>query len=145
MRLEFDMKKILFIVAVLGLAACSGGHRAAEYDADECDALALRIDSRDSLTQQDYAGMIAQSEAILVYLIDESRRISELPDSVRNGEWRMLQADPEYLERFGYMFTLGSALYQAEAAGRLDAANSRAFAALDEYNTRLAEYSDRSN
>lgn len=142
---NFDMKRALFLLAIAGLGACTSSHVPADYDPEECDALSVRIDGRDSLSQADYAAMIGQSEAILRYLTEQSARISELPDSLRNDAWRELQADPEYLERFGYMFTLGSTLYQADASGRLDEKNSRAFAALDEYNSRLAEYSDRSN
>ena len=52
-------------------------------------------------------------------------------------------AEPEYLERFGYMFTLGSALYQAEIRGRLNEDNAEAYGALDDYNSLLADYTDR--
>ena len=47
------------------------------------------------------------------------------------------------MERFGYMFTLGSALYQADADGKLDAENKKRYDALDKYNRELAEYSER--
>lgn len=129
------------------LAACgrSNSRIEAEYSSDVCDELAVRIDARDSLTQSDYAEMIRQSEAIMAYLVQQSRRISELPDSVRSHAWRELQADPDYLERFGYMFTLGSTLYQADSDGRLDKTNAADFADLDRYNAQLAEYSDRAN
>lgn len=100
------------------------------------------IDGRDSLTQADYTAMIAQSEDILKFLIKRTKDISDEPESMRPGAWRQLLADPEYLERFGYMFTLGSALYQADTSGRLDADNARRFASLDNYNQVLAELCD---
>lgn len=146
--INIDMKKLIISVSViLLLSACgrSAGRAEAEYSSEVCDELAVRIDSRDSLSQADYAEMIRQSEAIMAYLVDQSRRISEMPDSLRAHAWRELQADPEYLERFGYMFTLGSTLYQADSDGRLDKTNAADFADLDRYNAQLAEYSDRAN
>lgn len=113
------------------------------YDSDVCAGLSVKIEDRDSLTQDDYARMIAQNEAILQYLIDRTSKISELPDSSRYTAWRMLISEPEYLERFGYMFTIGSALYQADMSGRLDEDNAEAYAALDDYNVKLADYTDR--
>lgn len=129
--------------AVLFFAACSGGdwHRA--YDSAVCNELAVKIDSRKPLTQEDYASMIAQNEDILKYIIERSRTISEMPDSVRPGAWRDLLADPEYLERFSYMFTLGSTLYQADADGLLDEDNAEHYAELDRYNDDLAAITDR--
>ena len=41
------------------------------------------------------------------------------------------------------MFTLGSALYQADINGKLDKDNAEAYEALDEYNSKLADYTDR--
>lgn len=87
--------------------------------------------------------MISQDEAILQYLVERTKEISELPDSVRSNAWRNLTANPEYLERFGYMFTLGSALYSAERNGSLDKSNSKKFEALDRYNEDLIRYSER--
>lgn len=142
------MKKLIITIsAAILLASCgrSTDRIEAEYSADTCDELAVRIDARDSLSQDDYAEMIHQSEAIMAYLVEQSRLISEMPDSLRAQAWRELQATPEYLERFGYMFTLGSTLYQADSDGRLDKKNADAFAALDRYNAQLAEYSDRAN
>lgn len=142
------MKKLIITIsAAIALAACgrSADRIEAEYSADTCDELAVRIDRRDSLSQDDYAEMIRQSEAIMAYLVAQSRRISEMPDSLRSQAWRELQADPEYLERFGYMFTLGSTLYQADSDGRLGKTNAADFANLDRYNAQLADYSDRAN
>lgn len=141
------MKKILLFLPfiLLVLASCGKGSLAftGGYDAGECAALAVKIERHDSLTQDDYAIMIEQNEAILQYLIDRASEISELPDSCRYGAWRVLVAEPEYLERFGYMFTLGSALYQAEIRGRLNEDNAEAYGALDDYNSLLADYTDR--
>ena len=46
------------------------------------------------------------------------------------------------MERFGYLFTIGSALFQAESEGKLDRSNAAAYAALDEYNESLARVSE---
>lgn len=87
--------------------------------------------------------MIAQNEDILKYIIERSRDISEMPDSVRSGAWRDLLSDPEYLERFSYMFTLGSTLYQADVDGLLDEDNAKHYAELDRYNEDLVAITDR--
>lgn len=139
------MKHIaIILVAVLAiLSSCSGEHIASDYDGELCRDLSIKIERRDSLTQHDYSRMIAQDEAILQYLVDRSREICEQPDSLRTEAWRMLTADPEYLERFGYMFTIGSSLYRAQQQGLLDESNNEAYDALDKYNEELASYSDR--
>lgn len=135
----------LLSIIFVGAAACSCSHVhvSTDYDAALCEELSLRIERHDSITQDDYARMIGQNEAILKYLVDETKQVSELPDSLRNEAWRSLTNNPEYLERFGYMFTLGSALYSAQIEDRLDKSNQKAYEALDDYNTSLAEYSDR--
>ena len=51
---------------------------------------------------------------------------------------RALKSNPEYMQRFGFLFTLGSALYQAESHGKLDSSNAAAYDALDHYNDALA-------
>lgn len=139
-----DMKitrAFILIFALLCLASsCS---RPASYDSELCEELAVKIERRDSLSQKDYRAMIAQNEAILIYLIEQSKKISEEPAPDRSGSWRQLLADPEYMERFSNMFTLGSALYQADAEGRLDSENKKLYDRLDRYNRDLADYSDR--
>ena len=89
--------------------------------------------------------MIGQNEAILQYLIEQSKKIADEPQDERNGSWRTLLADPDYMERFSYMFTLGSALYQADVDGCLDSRNKELYHKLDKYNQELADYSDRGN
>lgn len=133
---------IVVALATFLLSACSASDWHRDYDAEICNSLAVKIDGHQPLTQDDYASMIAQNEDILKYIIDRSRRISDMPDSVRAGAWRDLLADPEYLERFSYMFTLGSTLYQADADGLLDSENARRYAELDRYNADLAAIND---
>lgn len=128
--------------ALLLSVACSSDDWHRDYDARLCDELAVKIDSRAPLSQEDYTAMIAQSEDILKYVIERSRTIGDMPDSVRQGAWRDLLADPEYLERFGYMFTLGTALYQANVDGALDKKNLARYAELDKYNADLAAVTD---
>lgn len=133
----------IIAVAMAALTGCRGNAADTDYNSEACENLAIKIERRDSLTQQDYARMIGQNEAILRYLVEESKRIAGEPDSLRNVAWRNLLADPEYLERFGYMFTLGSALYQADLGGMLDKQNKRNYDALDHYNRALADYASR--
>ncbi len=141
------MRPILYFFAALLtaslLAACSGRKLDSDYNAEACAELSVKVEHRDSLTQQDYTRMIGQNEAILRYLVEQSKLIADEAPEDRQSSWRQLLADPEYLERFGYMFTLGSALYQADAEGKLDAENKKLYASLDRYNAELAEYSDR--
>lgn len=138
------MKKILIFLPLLILlvAACSSSHHS-NYDPELCADLATKIERRDSISQSDYAEMIAQNEAILKYLIERTSAISRQPDSLRYDAWRTLTSEPEYLERFGYMFTLGSALYQADINNCFDRQNKHAYDQLDRYNTELADYTDR--
>lgn len=139
------MKHLPLIIVTLiaaTLFACNGDG-STEYDGELCRELSIKIESRDSLTSSDYSEMIAQDEAILRYLVARTKELSELPDSSRCNAWRNLTASPEYLERFGYMFTLGSALYTADRNGTLDSRNANRFKALDKYNEELAAYSDR--
>lgn len=140
------MKAIyLFTIILLGLAAyaCGNDEATAQYDSETCEALAVKVERREAISQEEYCEMIGQNEAILRYLIEKSREIAEEPSENRNDSWRTLLADPEYMERFSYMFTLGSALYQADADGKLDEANKKRYDALDKYNRELAEYSER--
>lgn len=134
---------VIIAVAMAALTGCHGDAIDADYNSNTCETLAIKIERRDSLSQHDYAQMIGQNEAILRYLVEESKRVSGEPDSLRSNAWRNLLADPAYLERFGYMFTLGSALYQADVDGKLDKQNKRAYDALDQYNSQLAEYASR--
>lgn len=133
---------LLSAALTLALAGCSGGSPS-DYDGELCSELSVKIERRDSLSQKDYSKMIGQDEAILKYIVARSKEIAALPDSSRVGAWRALTADPEYLERFGYLFTIGSALYNAERKGILSVGNSRRYAALDKYNEELTAYSER--
>ncbi len=139
--------KIISVVFAVLLAAvcwsCGDSHYSSDYDADLCKELAVKIDTGASLTQADYTAMIGQNEAILKYLIEKSDKIDHMPDSAHYGAWRILLADPEYMERFSYMFTLGSALYEAHTNNNLDEDNAKLYDGLDKYNEELAAISDR--
>lgn len=135
---------IIFASLIPTLPSCSNsGQVISGYDKDLCHDLSVKIENRDSLTQEDYAELIEQNRAILQYLVNCSKEISELPDSIRNQRWRTLTATPEYLEKFGYMFTIGSSLYRADNAGLLDKENEKEYRSLDRYNEDLAKYSER--
>lgn len=138
------MKHVILLTVItfcLLTVGCSGGGQ--DYDSAKCLTLAEKIETDGDLTSDDYTEMIDQNEAILQYLVEKSREISEMPDSTRVGAWRALTAEPEYLERFGYMFTLGSALYDAERNGTLSRRNANRLKALDKYNEALASYCER--
>ena len=141
------MKPLYFFalpVFIFLTAACSSDIvDSASYDSEVCEELAVKIERHDSITQPEYEQMICQNGAILRYLIEKSREIAKEPQGDRTNSWRDLLADPEYMERFSFMFTLGSALYQADAGGRLDENNRELYKKLDRYNQELAEYSER--
>ncbi len=128
---------------VMLLAACSNTSIDATYNSETCEQLALKIERNDSISQEEYSAMIGQNEAILKYLVEKSREINDDTDADHFCSWRELLANPEYMERFSYMFTIGSALYQANADGLLNDDNQKAYAELDKYNQQLAEFSDQ--
>lgn len=138
-----EMKSKAFVAVVvlliLGLSACSGVGESDTYSSEVCETLAIKVERHDSLTQNDYAQMIEQSEQILRHLVDKSHQIKDLTEEERAGKIRWIFADHDCLEQFGYLFTLGTALYQANEAGMLDSANERKYHKLDKYNSELAE------
>lgn len=145
------MKRAYFafaiIAAAFALGGCNdkGGDYTSDYSATVCNELSVRIDHRDSLKQEDYTAIIGQTEAIIKYLIESHKRIEAQPADERASDWRVLYADPEYMERFGYFFTLGSALHRADTHHLLDSRNQRLYASLDDYNAQLAQVSIHDN
>ncbi len=145
------MKYVLIAFALalplLLLTGCNdkSGDYSADYNPELCNDLATRIDRRDSLSQTDYTAMIGQTEAIIKYLIEAHTKVEEQPADQQASDWRVLYADPDYMQRFGYFFTLGSALYRADTHHLFDSRNRRLYAALDDYNTRLAKVSIHDN
>lgn len=127
------------LATVILLSSCAG----TSYNSQTCEELAVKVERHDSLTQSDYRMMIDQSEQILKYLVERSSTLEELPPDQHYAAYRELLADPEYMERFSYLFTLGSALYVADSEGLLDSSNADRYRNLDQYNTRFAEISDR--
>lgn len=137
---------MLIIAAMMAVAtACShdSSDAGAGYDPDLCEALAVKIERHDTLSQEDYASMIDQNEEILKYIVAENERVAQMAPESRYQATRELRANPEYMERFGYLFTIGSALFQAESEGKLDQSNAAAYAALDYYNESLARVSEQ--
>ena len=132
---------VLFVIITAIAFGCSGGGDS--YDATLCHSLALKVERHEDLTQRDYQLMISQNEQILKYLVDQAEQIDHTPEIDRGQAWRSLTANPDYMERFGYLFTLGSALYDANLNGLLDEANASRYHDLDEYNERLGDYSER--
>ena len=128
----------LFLVSGLMMSSCSKG-----YDPDLCYRLSDRIMREQPLDQHDYAEMLVQYEAILKYLIDRSDEIIALDsDSEKDRMRRELRADDDYLQRFSYMFTFGSALYQAEVRDDLDEVNLAAYHRLERYCDEFADSSE---
>jgi len=130
---------ILIICMVCGmtLASCSGA-----YSASECERLSDKIVCDEKLSQEDYEDMLVQYEAILKYLISKADKIIEETDKNERSKLRQsIRNDSEYLKRFSYMFTFGSALYQAEVKNELDAKNLNAYKKLDSY---VEEFNRRS-
>ena len=136
------MKNRLIIPALLciGLlvASCSSG-----YDSKVCEKLSGKIVRSESLTQDDYDQMLKQHESILKYLISRVEDIVD-EDDQENREKLMqdMRNDNEYLKRFGYMFTFGSTLYQAEVNNVLDAKNQNTYNALNRYAEEFARLSE---
>ena len=144
------MKRALFAIAItfaVFLTACNdkGGDYTSDYSASLCNDLSVRIDHRDSLSQADYTAIIGQTEAIIKYLIESHKRVEQEPADEQASDWRILYADPEYMERFGYFFTLGSALHRADTHHLLDSRNDRLYESLDDYNSQLAQVSLHDN
>lgn len=133
----------IFLVLLLTVIVTACSHGGDSYDSALCRSLASKIEKHEELTQRDYRLMISQNEQILKYLVAQAEQIEHTPETDRGQAWRSLTANPEYMERFGYMFTLGSALYEANASGILDEDNTRLYHKLDEYNERLGDYADR--
>ena len=134
---------LIIFSLLLAVFTASCGKADKSFDSELCRSLSLKIENHAPLDNNDYAAMIDQNEAILQYLVERTREIAEMPDSLHESEWRALSADPEYLERFGYMFTIGSALHRAELNNELSSKNESAYASLDHYNQELIEYTDR--
>lgn len=119
--------------------SCSDG-----YDRSLCQDLSDRIVRDDSLSQDDYAAMLDQYESILKYMIDRADDIIATEDETERQELsRALRSDEDYLERFGFMFTFGSTLYQADVRNQLDDANSAAYRSLESYSDEFARRSEQ--
>ncbi len=133
------MRGIFFAMATVALLLSCSGHEKSGYNALLCQELSEKIERHESLSQEDFRLMIEQNEAILDYLISKGDSLSQVPCEDRESAVRFMAADPEYMERFGYLFTLGSALYTASEDSLLDKRNESLYADLDDYNRRFAE------
>lgn len=136
------MKHLLYSIALIFtfvFFSCSDS-----YDRSLCQNLSDRIVRDDSLSQKDYADMLDQYESILKYMIDRADDIIATEDEAERQELsRALRSDEDYLERFGFMFTFGSTLYQADVRNELDDANSAAYRSLESYSDEFARRSEQ--
>lgn len=127
------------ILSILALTACNGG-----YDASECERLTDKIVNEETLSQDDYSDMLTQYESILQYLIDRTDKTNEISDDFeRAKEQQALRQDEEFMKRFSYMFTFGSALYMAEVGGELDDSNLERYNKVMEYVDEFTKSSER--
>lgn len=132
---------LLLIAAIILTFSCK--HQEAqnsEYNSEVCNALALKIEQREDVSQDDYRQMIVQYEFILRYFVSCSDYLCELPEDRQELARRELLATPEYIERSAYLYTLGNALLIAEKQGMLNAENSTKLADLDEYNAQIIDF-----
>ncbi len=121
------MKKLIVYIMLLPLRPPAGaGSVPSDYDSATCTDLSVRIERRDSLTQYDYACIIAQNRAILGVPRGACRRHRRAARQPALHGLARAAGRAGIPGRFGYMFTLGSALYNADVDGLLDDDNSRA-------------------
>lgn len=136
------MKHFLYLIALVFpfvFMSCNDG-----YDRSLCQSLSDKIVCDDSLSQDDYADMLDQYESILKYMIDRADDIIGTEDEAKRLELsRALRNDEDYLERFGFMFTFGSTLYQADVRNELDDANSATYRSLESYVEEFANRSEQ--
>lgn len=128
---------VIFCISIaLALASCTSNR----YDSLTCDRLTEKIERRDSLSQKDYKLMIGQSCAILEYLVEKTESVDRIEDpDERHQASKLLHADPEFMQRFGHLFTFSSILYQADLAGKLDEDNIRRYHDLEEWSDKFAD------
>ncbi len=136
------MNRFLLLLAVaVGLSASSCKET---YDQGVCQNLTDKIVCEKSLTQVDYAEMLEQYESILQYLIARADEvIAESDESAREALMLSMRSDEEYLRRFGYMFTFGSTLYQADVKNELDDDNHATYLRIGHYSDEFAHRTEQ--
>lgn len=118
-----SLNKAITAIAILLSAVCISSC-ATGYDAEICRSLSEKVNRHEKFDQKEYHEMIAQYNDILSYMIAKTEQLSAIPDNFERREKAdKLKQDPEYMERFNYMLTLGSVLYRADVNSLLDMDN----------------------
>lgn len=136
---------ILFLCLLMGMligaliGACTRVKVDRTYSAEKCEALSVKIERCDSLTQTDYTDMIGQNEAILIYLAKYDNSATEVAGELSNV-WKEQLAAPEFVEKTGFLSTLDASLRQAETEGKLNKTNRKLYKSLNKYNKTLGKY-----
>ncbi len=130
------MKQLFLILSVfvltLGLTSCGG------YDLKKCEQLQEKIQGGDELTQDDYAEMISQAQALNVYLCGIADKMADVKDG---DDFRKLSEESNEQGNFYQKFI--NKLESANAMDEFEDANVDAYKELtkanDELNEKLAK------
>ena len=130
------MKQLFLILSVfvltLGLTSCGG------YDLKKCEQLQEKIQGGDELTQDDYAEMISQAQALNVYLCGIADKMADVKDG---DDFRKLSEESNEQDNFYQKFI--NKLESANAMDEFEDANVDAYKELtkanDELNEKLAK------
>ncbi len=131
------MKQLFLILSVFvlafGMTSCGAG-----YDLDKCKALQEKVDNGDELTQDDYAEMISQAQALNVYLCGIADKMADVKDG---DDFRKLSEESNEQGNFYQKFI--NKLESANAMDEFEDANVDAYKELtkanDELNEKLAK------
>lgn len=126
------MKQLFLILSVfvltLGLTSCGG------YDLKKCEQLQEKIQSGDELTQDDYADMISQAQALNAYLCGIADKMADVKDG---EDFQKLSEESNDQGNFYQKFI--NKLESADAMDELQGANVEAYKELTKANDELNE------
>lgn len=124
------MKQLFLILSVVvlafGLTSCGG------YDLKKCEQLQEKIQSGDDLTQDDYAEMISQAQALNAYLCGIADKMADVKDG---DDFQTLSE--ESAEQGNYYQKFVNRLESAEMMDELEGANVDAYKELKNANEVL--------
>ncbi len=126
------MKQLFLILSVfvltLGLTSCGG------YDLKKCEQLQEKIQGGDDLTQDDYADMISQAQALNAYLCGIADKMADVKDG---DDFQKLSEESNDQGNFYQKFV--NKLESAYAMDELEGDNVEAYKKLSEANDALNE------
>ncbi len=124
------MKQLFLILSVVvltfGLTSCGG------YDLKKCEQLQEKIQSGDDLTQDDYAEMISQAQALNAYLCGIADKMANVKDG---DDFQKLSEESNDQGNFYQKFV--NKLESANAMDELEGANVEAYKELTNANDVL--------